>query len=161
MNGSSSEFFSIESGVPQGSVRGPPLFLIYINDLEIGIKSKIKFFADDTLIYSVTINPMRTASDLNHDLTTSSKWVNQWKIAFNPEPNKQAVELLFSHKFKTVYHPPICFNGMEVNKATEYKHLALILNPKLIFSPHVNEKIRKSQKSLGILKFLSSYSTTI
>ena len=80
-----------------GSVLGPLLILIYINDLEIGIKSNIMFFADDTLIYSVAINPLRTASDLNHDLTTTSKWAHQWKMAFNPEPNKQAVELLFSH----------------------------------------------------------------
>ena len=59
------------------------------------------------MIYSVAINPLRTTSDLNHDLTTISKWAHQWKMAFNPEPNKQAVELLVSHKFKTAYHPPI------------------------------------------------------
>ena len=75
----------------------------------------------------------------------------------NPEPNKQAVELLFSHRFKTVYHTLIFFNGIEVNKATEHKHFGLIHGPKLTFFPHVNEKITKAQKSLGILKFLSSY----
>ena len=75
-------------------------------------------------------------------------------MTFNPEPNKQAVELLFSHKFKTVYHPPIFFNGIEVNKATEHKHLGLILDTEFTFVPHVNEKIRKAQKSLAILKFL-------
>ena len=54
LNGSSSDYSGIESGVPQGSVLGPLLFLIYINDLEINIKSNIKFFADDTMIFSVT-----------------------------------------------------------------------------------------------------------
>ena len=54
INGSESEWGEIESGVPQGSVLGPLLFLIYINDLEDGIKSQIKFFADDTSIFYCT-----------------------------------------------------------------------------------------------------------
>ena len=53
LNGSFSEFFSIESGVPQGSILGPLLFLIYINDLEENIKSNITFFADDTMLFSI------------------------------------------------------------------------------------------------------------
>ena len=80
--------FPIESGVPQGQVLGPLLFLIYINDLEVNIKSKIKFFADDTMIFSVVHDPALTASELNHDLETINKWAYQWKMAFNPEPSK-------------------------------------------------------------------------
>ena len=55
LNGQCSDWAPILSGVPQGSVLGPLLFLIYINDLECGIKSQIKFFADDTSLYSVSI----------------------------------------------------------------------------------------------------------
>ena len=73
LNGSSSEYFPIDSGVPQGSVLGPLLFLIYTNDLEKGIKSKIKFFADDTMIYSVVNCPISTAEDINHDLALITK----------------------------------------------------------------------------------------
>ena len=53
LNGSASGFFPIEYGVPQGSVLGPLLFLIYINDLKVNIKFKVKTFADDTMIFSV------------------------------------------------------------------------------------------------------------
>ena len=68
INGSYSEYATIESGVPQGSVLGPLLFLVYINDLEKNIKSNVKFFADDTMLYSVVKDPDRTAAHLNHDL---------------------------------------------------------------------------------------------
>ena len=65
LNGCESHWAIVESGVPQGSVLGPLLFLIYINDLEKGIKSKIKFFADDTSLFSTVTGPTLTASELN------------------------------------------------------------------------------------------------
>ena len=76
LNGSCSDFFTIESGVPQGSVLGPLLFLIYINDLETNIKSNIKFFADDTMLFSIVNDPLISAIDLNHDLNG----IQQWKM---------------------------------------------------------------------------------
>ena len=105
LNGSESPFFLVKSGVHQGSVLGPLLFLVYINDLETDIKSKIKFFADDTMLFSIVHDPNTTASELNHDLETISKWAYQWKLSFNPEQAKQAIEVLFSHKLDHENHP--------------------------------------------------------
>ena len=156
INGKTSEYFPVESGVPQGSVLGPLLFLIYINDLEIGIKSQVNFFADDTMIYSVVHNPTLTASVLNHDLEIISQWAHQWKMSFNPEPSKQTVEILFSQKKIKVTHPPLFFNGTIVEKSQCTQHLGLTIDSKLTFSKH-NDKINKSRKLLGVLKFLSSY----
>ena len=56
INGSYSVYSNIESGVPQGSVLGPLLFLVYINDLERNIISNLKFFADDTMLFSIVKN---------------------------------------------------------------------------------------------------------
>ena len=98
LNGSVSSYFEIESGVPQGSVLGPLLFLIYINDLENDVISTVKFFADDTMIFSVVHDPVISATELNHDLNLINKWAHQWKMSFNPDPTKQAVEVLFSQK---------------------------------------------------------------
>ena len=78
LNGSRSEYSVIESGVPQGSVLGPLLFLIYINDLERNIKSNIKFFADDTSLFSTVKSPVISAEDLNHDLAIIHQWGHQW-----------------------------------------------------------------------------------
>ena len=68
INGSSSDYSEIESGVPQGSVLGPLLFLIYINDLERNIKSNIRFFADDTMLFSVVNDPVISGADLGKKL---------------------------------------------------------------------------------------------
>ena len=83
-----SEYSVIESGIPQGSVLGPLLFLIYINDLEKDIKSKVKFFADDTMLFSVVKDPIASANDLNSDLEVINQWAYQWKMQFNPDPTK-------------------------------------------------------------------------
>ena len=77
LNGSYSDLSSVESGVPQGSVLGSLLFLIYINDLERNIKSNVKFFADDTMLFSIVKNPELFANDLNHDLGVIHQWDHQ------------------------------------------------------------------------------------
>ena len=139
LNGSSSDYSGIESGVPQGSVLGTLLFLIYINDLEINIKSNIKFFADDTMIFSIVKDPKISANDLNHNLETIRQWVNQWKLEFNPEPTKQATEILFSCKTSIPCHPQLIFNGSVVAKMNEQKHLGHILNSSLSFEKKIWE----------------------
>ena len=133
LNGSSSSFFPVESGVPQESVLGPLLFLVYINDLENNIKSKIKFFADDTMLFSIVHDPNVTAIELNHDLNQISMWAYQWKMLFNLEPTKQAIEVLFSQRRQHNYHPPLNFNGTVVSRQNSHKHLGLILDSKLTF----------------------------
>ena len=101
LNGETSDWAPIYSGVPQGSVLGPLLFLIFINDLEAGIISQIKFFADDTSLYSVVKDPEVSARELYHDLLVISNWAKQWKMSFNPDPTKPAEKILFSHKIKS------------------------------------------------------------
>ena len=138
LNGSFSDFRLIQSGMPQGSVLGPLLFLININDLVANIKCQMKFFADDTMLFSLVRNPSISAWEFNHDLQLINNRAYQWKISFNPEPNKQAVELLFSPKHKSPIHLPIFFNGTEVTRIDEHKHLGLILEPK---STLINQRL--------------------
>ena len=157
LNGSYSDLSSFESGVPQGSVLGPLLFLVYINDLEINLKSNVKFFADDTMLFSTVKNPELSANDLNHDLGVIHQWAHQWKLEFNPDPTEQATEVLFSCKKFNPNHPHIMFNGTVVAKMNEQKHLGLILDSNLSFKKHINEKIIKAKKNLRIIKHLSMF----
>ena len=155
LNGSCSDYSTIESGVPQGSVLGPLLFLIYINDLERNIKSNINLFADDTMLFSTVKDPIISANDLNHDLDIINQWAHQWKMEFNPDPTKQATEVLFSCKKSSPNHPQLIFNGTFVEKVNEHKHLGLILDSTLSFKKHLNEKIVKAKMNIGIIKYLS------
>ena len=157
LNGCYSKYSLVESGVPQGSVLGPLLFLIYINDLERNTKSNIKFFADDTML-SIVKDPAISADDLNHGFDIIRQWACQWKMEFNPDPNKQATEVLFFCKKSSPNHPQLIFNGTAITKVNEQKHLGLILDSSLSFEKHLNEKFMKAKINVGILKHLSKFS---
>ena len=119
LNGCYSKYSLVESGAAQGSVLGPLLFLIYINYLERNTKSNIKFFADDTILFSIVKDPAISADDLNHDLDIIRQWAYQWKMEFNPDPNKQATEVLFSCKKSSPNHSELIFNGTAITKVKE------------------------------------------
>ena len=71
-------------------------FLIYINDLASGLSSKAKLFADNTSFFNVVHEISTSANELNNDLKKVSNWAFQWKMSFNPDPSKQAQEVIFS-----------------------------------------------------------------
>ena len=100
LNGFYSDYSPIESGVPQGSVLGLLLFLVYINDLERNIKSNVKFFADDTMLFSLVKDPVTSANDLNHDLDMIYQRAHQWKMEFNPDPLSRQLKFYFLVKKK-------------------------------------------------------------
>ena len=119
LNGFSSDYSLIECGVPQGSVLGPLLFLVYINNLERNIESNIKFFADDTMLFSIVKDPIISANDSNQDPDKIYQWDHQLEMEFNPDPTKQATEVLFSCKKNSPDHPQLIFNGSVVVKVNE------------------------------------------
>ena len=109
------------------------------------------------MLFSIVKDPTISANNLNHDLDTICQWAHQWKMEFNPDPSKQANEVLFSCKKTSPHHPQLIFNGMVVQRVDEQKHLGLILDSSLSFKKHLSEKIIKAKKNLGIIKHLSKY----
>ena len=141
----------------QGSVLGPPFFLVYINDLEYNISSEAKLFADHTFLFKVVYDVDIAADKSNRDLDAISDWAHQWKMQFNPHKNTQAIRVIFSQRKDAVIHPSVFFNGSEVAGKTEHKHLGMILDSKLKFQSHISEAIIKSRRGIGIIRFLSKY----
>ena len=88
LNGQSSSWASINAGVPEGSILGPLLFLIRINDLSDYVQCNLKLSADDTSLFSIVKDPETTANNLNNDLKEINKWAFQWKMDFKPDPTK-------------------------------------------------------------------------
>ena len=82
VNGVTSEWTAVTSGVPQGSVLGPLLFLIYINDLDNGLISRVSKFADDTKLGINAADP-EAVKNLQRNLAAIGKWSNVWQMPFN------------------------------------------------------------------------------
>ena len=83
INGSSSEPIPVSSGVPQGSVLGPLLFIIYRNDLPMNVTSKVRLFADDTALY-ITTSTSSQSEILQKDIDNLERWSHKWDMEFNP-----------------------------------------------------------------------------
>ena len=94
LDGQKSKWENVNAGIPQGSILGLLLFLIYINDLFGDLSCKVKLFADDESLFNVAHGISTSANELNSDLKVSN-WAFQWQKSFNPNPCKQAQGVIF------------------------------------------------------------------
>ena len=83
VNGTNSEWANITSGIPQGSVLGPILFVLYINDLPENIVSNVYMFADDTKVFKTITSP-HDQHTLQNDLDYLTSWSSKWLLRFHP-----------------------------------------------------------------------------
>ena len=128
---------------------------IYKNDLPEGLTSLCKIFADDTSPFLRTINRRKSEIEPNKDLKLISQWAYQSKMLFNPGPTKQATEVCFSHKRDNVPHEPLTFNNNKIQPVPAQKYLGVILDSKLDFNQHIDDKINKCNKITGTVRSLS------
>ena len=154
LNGQVSQWTRIGAGLPQGSTFGPLLFLIYINDLSDDLSTNVKLFADDTSLFSVVRDFNTSAAHLNNDLRKISNWAFQWGISFNPDPSKQAQEVIFSRKHQKISHPSIYFSNNPIESVSSQKYLGMILDIKLNFQELIKNVLTKVNETIGLLRKL-------
>ena len=152
INGESSQWGNINAGVPQGSVLGPLLFLIFINDITHVIRHcKIRLFADDTCLFIEVDDPGTMADLIDEDLKSISQWADKWKVTFSPPKTK---ELVISNKRNKPNHPVIKLDDVPITRVDNHKHLGLTLSNDLTWKTHVEEITDKANRRLGILRTL-------
>ena len=139
LNCQSSNCSHIKAGVPQGSILGPLLFLVYINDFSEGQTTSAKLFADDTSLFAVVHDSAASSASFNSDLLKISSWAYQWKILFNSDVSKQTQKIVFSRKASATNHGTIYFSNVPVIIGNIQKHLDFFLNSKLDFFGHIND----------------------
>ena len=154
LNGQTSSWRPVLAGVPQGSILGPLLFLVYINDLPNKLKSNTELFADDTSLFTIVKDKQESADVLNNDLSLISKWAFNWKMLFNPDTNKPPQEVLFSRKKKTQNHPNISLNNIQFDRVSHQKHLDIKLDEKRNFKEHIDSTILKVNSGIAVIKKL-------
>ena len=133
------------------------MFLLYINDITVDIKSNVRIFADDVSLFHTVEDPLTCFDEFQHDLNKIYVWANQWRLRFNPGLTKQPVEVIFSTKTTPPPHPSLMFNNIPVKLVNKHKHLVIILDKQLSFTSHINSKLSIARRGLGIISRLRKY----
>ena len=147
LEGTASDSISVDSGVPQGSVLGPTLFLLYINDMPQGLTSNVRLFADDTIAY-LTISSKSDTAKLQKDLDSLAIWENKWKMAFNTEK----CNVISITRKKTPIKHNYKLHGQTLEAVNSAKYLGVNITSELRWSDHIAKVCNKANGTLGFLK---------
>ena len=152
INGCDSSWANVTSGVPQGSVLGPLLFLIYINDIDQGVGGLISKFADDTKLGGVIESCLDTKK-LQSDLDKLLEWSEKWQMKFNADKCKAIRFGKFQRGSNYV------MNGQELDWVMEEKDLGVIVDNTLKSSKHCQMVVNKANRMLGMIRRNTSCKT--
>jgi len=153
VSGDRSELLNIQNGVPQGSVLGPVLFLLYINDMSrCSFKLKFIHFADDTTAFGYGDNIHALADEMNEELNRIYLWLCSNRLSLNIEKTSFMV---LSDKKQLDVIPNIRINDVNVHIVREAKFLGVLIDCGLTFRAHVDSVCKKISKNIGMLNRIS------
>ena len=145
IDGESSSETKVLSGVPQGTVIGPLLILVHINDLPDRVTSSVRLFADDCLLYRI-IKSLKDQEELQKDLKSLEKWADEWGMRFNA---KKCYILTISDKGKHKFYE---LNSTILKNVNDNPYLGLILSKDLKWSTHIDTTCKKASSTLGFIQ---------
>ena len=148
VDGFTSDEAAVISGVPQGTVMGPMLFLIFINDIACNISSTVRLFADDCLLYKEIVSKADTTT-LQQDLTELVEWSKTWGMAFNiSKCNVLSVTNATKHKIEANYE----MDGKPLNNINSTLYLGVTISRKLQWKEHIDVTCSAATRMLGFLR---------
>ena len=147
VNGDNSDEVPVTSGVPQGSVLGPLLFLLYINDLPENIVSQVRLFADDTAVY-ITVNNPTEQNTLQEDLDRLQKWEHSWDMEFNPSK----CTVMNITRSKRPYKSTYTLHGHILETVSDAKYLGVSITSDLSWNKHINQVTATASQTLNFIK---------
>ena len=145
-NGYTSAPVNVTSGVPQGTVLGPLLFLVYINDLPDTISSCCSLFADDCLLYR-QIKNKNDQEILQHDLHNLEQWAKKWMMIFNVDKCQ-----VLQTSLRNIFAFPYTLYNHFLENVNEAKYLGIVIDSKLNFNKHIDSVCKKANSALAFLK---------
>ena len=153
VDGKFSAFQPVVSGVPQGSVLGPILFILYTSDMWNGLENKIVSYADDTTVYAEVKCPAdrATVSDsLNRDLVTIESWCNTWGMKLNP--SKTSTIIVSRSRTLHPPHPPLQLCGSFLEVSRSIRLLGVVIDDKLTFEDHIRSTAGSIAQKTGLIR---------
>jgi ribonuclease P/MRP protein subunit RPP40 len=144
------------SGIPQGSVLGPLLFLLFVSDVPHLVQNLISMFADDTKLFAILVNNTQSASSLREDLKNLQDWSAKMQMRFHPD---KCHILHLGPKKPMEHYTMISANGeSHVLKSVEHeKDLGVTMDRPLKFSTHVDTIVKKANRTLGCISHTFKY----
>jgi retron-type reverse transcriptase len=174
---SKSDLKPIQAGVPQGSVLGPLLFLVYINDLFLQVENNLDVFADDSTLWRESgpsdAEALAAAASLNRDLARIEAWAKKWLVTYNSTKTELVT---FSRKRDNAFRqtgitkdgvykphpsaptpPPLTFCGVQLQESPGLKLVGLHLSYNLCWTEHVRKTAAKARRALYVLRCTRPY----
>ena len=150
VGGQTSTAYPVWAGVPQGSILGPTLFILYVNDIADGLPPEvgINTYADDTTLYTLISEPsntQHTTAVLQAAVNTIEKWGARWKVTFEPSKSQT---LTVTHRRQPWPMPSLTFGGETVPEDSQLKLLGVVFDPKLSFKDHIRNTAARANQRL-------------